>query len=226
MFKFRIKKFFKKNKKIEHTLPSSWRDVPGWINGAEQVYPAMVERFGDGAHFVEVGTFLGQSAIYMAGLIKDSGKKIKFETIDIWVVDEILHSHPPEIKEWRETWSFQHEGKKVLVGCYHIFKNILIYLELTDYVKPIIAESPLISKVYPDNSLDFIWLDGDHSFEAVYNELVAWYPKIKPGGRLAGDDLSLEGVWEALNTYKKNYGVEFIEEDNQENFAYWYIEKK
>jgi len=38
----------------------SFKDVPGWINDAEFVYPKMVNKAQDGDHFVEIGTLLGQ----------------------------------------------------------------------------------------------------------------------------------------------------------------------
>lgn len=39
-----------------------------------------------------------------------------------------------------------------------------------------------------DGSFDWAYIDGDHSYEAVKADLAAWYPKIKLGGALAGDD--------------------------------------
>ena len=48
----------------------------------------MVGRFESGAHFVEVGTFLGKSAIYMAVEIINSGKNIKFDCVDHWLGSE------------------------------------------------------------------------------------------------------------------------------------------
>ena len=66
----------------------SYKDVPGWINDAEFIYPQMVEQAQDGDHFVEIGTLLGQSTTHMAQLIKDSGKDIKFDAIDIfWEIE-------------------------------------------------------------------------------------------------------------------------------------------
>jgi len=38
------------------------------------------------------------------------------------------------------------------------------------------------------NELDFVYLDGDHSYEYVKKELELYYPKLKKGGVLAGDD--------------------------------------
>jgi hypothetical protein len=40
----------------------------------------------------------------------------------------------------------------------------------------------------PDASLDFVYLDARHDYESVIEDLVAWYPKVKPGGIFAGHD--------------------------------------
>lgn len=45
-----------------------------------------------------------------------------------------------------------------------------------------------------DESLDCAYLDGDHYRPGFDNDLEAWWPKIKPGGILAGHDLT--GEWE------------------------------
>ncbi len=41
---------------------------------------------------------------------------------------------------------------------------------------------------FSDESLDWIYIDGDHSEEAVYADMAAYFPKIKPGGLITGDD--------------------------------------
>jgi Methyltransferase domain len=41
---------------------------------------------------------------------------------------------------------------------------------------------------FADETLDFVYLDADHSYESVKADLDAWYPKLKPGGLFAGDD--------------------------------------
>ena len=48
------------------------------------LYKKMVSRFDSGSHFVEVGAFLGRSAVFMAVEIINSGKNIKFDCIDHW----------------------------------------------------------------------------------------------------------------------------------------------
>jgi hypothetical protein len=47
-----------------------------------------------------------------------------------------------------------------------------------------------------DHELDFVYIDGDHTYEAVKADLAAYAPKVRPGGLLAGDDYGVEGWWE------------------------------
>ena len=41
---------------------------------------------------------------------------------------------------------------------------------------------------FPDAYFDWIYVDGDHSTEAVKADLEKYWPKLKPGGILAADD--------------------------------------
>ena len=40
----------------------------------------------------------------------------------------------------------------------------------------------------PDGYFDWIYVDGDHSYAAVLEDLECWYPKLKRGGYISGDD--------------------------------------
>jgi len=42
--------------------------------------------------------------------------------------------------------------------------------------------------LFQDSSLDFVFLDADHSYSAVKNDIGAWFPKVKKGGLLCGHD--------------------------------------
>lgn len=44
-------------------------------------------------------------------------------------------------------------------------------------------------KRFQDHSIDFAYIDADHSYEAVLEDLKLWWPKIIPGGILAGHDV-------------------------------------
>jgi len=40
----------------------------------------------------------------------------------------------------------------------------------------------------PDGLLDFVYIDGDHSLEGIFNDIYAWTPKVRTGGVVAGHD--------------------------------------
>ncbi len=44
------------------------------------------------------------------------------------------------------------------------------------------------AQLFKDESLDFVYIDADHTFEGVTSDLRDWYPKVKKGGIIAGDD--------------------------------------
>lgn len=44
-------------------------------------------------------------------------------------------------------------------------------------------------------SLDFVYIDGDHRYEAVREDLFAWYEKLRVGGLLLADDYRSASWW-------------------------------
>ena len=61
-----------------------------------------------------------------------------------------------------------------------------------------------------DGLLDFVFIDADHSYEGVKNDIEAWLPKIRKGGILFGHDIDWPTVKKAVEE-KFDYT---IEEDN------------
>jgi hypothetical protein len=60
-----------------------------------------------------------------------------------------------------------------------------------------------------DASLDFVFIDADHSYEACLSDINAWLPKVRPGGLLCGHDFmqpDFPGVEQAVREY---FGKEF-----------------
>ncbi|GAH31076.1 unnamed protein product, partial [marine sediment metagenome] len=42
---------------------------------------------------------------------------------------------------------------------------------------------------FADSSLDFVFIDASHLYQAVLDDLRAWAPKVRPGGAMTGDDI-------------------------------------
>ena len=52
-----------------------------------------------------------------------------------------------------------------------------------------------------DGSLDCVFVDGDHSYDAVTRDLPFWWRKIRPGGKMLGDDYWMPHVERAVSEF-------------------------
>lgn len=51
----------------------------------------------------------------------------------------------------------------------------------------------------PDASLDFVFIDADHSYEEVCNDIREWSFKVRPGGYITGHDYDWPSVKRAVD---------------------------
>ena len=201
-----IPKYWKE--KYDIYVFDSYKDVPGWINDAEKVYPEMVSKAQDGDHFVEIGTLLGQSTSYMGQLIKDSGKDIKFDSIDLfWPIEHVIRNykssgHPKEFNQYLSDLLKEYDLRAP-----DIINHPLRILGVQEYVNLITCDEKYAHRLYDDNSLKFVWIDGDHGKDIVYNDLVNFWPKMKSGGTIGGDDIAYQEVLDDVKKFSKEYDV-------------------
>jgi predicted O-methyltransferase YrrM len=201
-----IPKYWKE--KYDIWVFDSYKDIPGWINDAEFIYPQMVEQAQDGDHFVEIGTLLGQSTSYMCQLIKDSGKDIKFDSIDLfWPIEHVIRNyknsgHPKEFNQYLSDLLKEYDLRAP-----DIINHPLRILGVQEYVNLITCDEKYAHRLYDDNSLKFVWIDGDHGKDIVYNDLVNFWPKMKSGGTIGGDDIHYKEVLDDVKKFSKEYDV-------------------
>ena len=62
-------------------------------------------------------------------------------------------------------------------------------------VKVLRRRSTDAAATFADGSLDWVYIDGDHSYEGVKADLEAYYRTVKSGGLMAGDDYGHVGSW-------------------------------
>lgn len=75
------------------------------------------------------------------------------------------------------------------------------------------------------DTLDFIYIDGDHSYEGVKSDIENWYRKIRVGGTISGHDyghVNFPGVKKAVDSYFKRFNYKI----NVEDGGVWWVEKK
>jgi hypothetical protein len=81
------------------------------------------------------------------------------------------------------------------------------------------------------NPYDFIYVDGDHSEEAVYADLKAWWPTLRDGGIMAGHDWWMVtdqhlGVKQAVMRFAEEHGVRKIYHTYMDDPQSWYFYKQ
>jgi hypothetical protein len=80
---------------------------------------------------------------------------------------------------------------------------------------------------FQDNFLDFIYIDANHDYKHVLEDLNAWYPKIRPGGLISGHDYLDSG----LNFGVRSAVLDFTRDkqlvvyNTWEDWPSWYIIK-
>lgn len=75
--------------------------------------------------------------------------------------------------------------------------------------------SPQAVRYIPITRFSFAFLDGAHHYEAVRDDIAAWWPKVEPGGVLCGHDLDHPrdggkfGVRKAVEEFTGSHDLEF-----------------
>ena len=76
-----------------------------------------------------------------------------------------------------------------------------------------------------DRSLDFVYIDADHSFDFTMQDLIEWSRKVRRGGIVAGHDwykFRGAGVVEAVNAYTNAHQInEWFIDDQRETSFFW-----
>lgn len=133
---------------------------------------------------VEIGVFRGSNS---KSILKELNIKMLY-LIDIW----------KETKGYAE--SYYHHGES--------YKKVIKELGNYNNIKIIKNFSKIASKYVP--FIDFVYIDGDHSYKGVYEDLKTWYPKIKNKGIIAGHDiLNIRDVLLAVSDFCREKKINF-----------------
>jgi predicted O-methyltransferase YrrM len=87
------------------------------------------------------------------------------------------------------------------------FYNEEVKSKYKDRLIPIKGCSYDVVDQLPNNSMDLIFIDADHSYESVKKDIVAYTPKLKDNGILSGHDIDYPGVNKAVRELIKDFDV-------------------
>ncbi|MEJ0019501.1 MAG: class I SAM-dependent methyltransferase [Acetobacteraceae bacterium] len=138
-------------------------------------------------HVLEVGVWKGASVVRMAGALRDLGIDGAVIAVDTWLgsAEHWLHGLEELGME---------NGRPALQKK---FMNNILAEDLADHVVPLPLDSLNAAHVLGARGigLDMIHLDGGHDYAIVMADLHAWWPLVRPGGALIGDDYYVTGDW-------------------------------
>ena len=142
--------------------------IPGWFNYSE-TYDVIADEIADDGKIVEIGSFLGRSTHYLATALVNANK----ENVKIYCVDTF-------------EGSTEHANIKLPKDFSEIFKENLRYFIGRNMVKVCQGRSDekRILDMFENESIDYIMVDGAHEYDAVQDDILNWWPKLKSNGTM------------------------------------------
>ena len=136
---------------------------------------------------VEIGSFKGKSACFICeGL---GSKKSQFFCIDTWCNDTMQ------------------EGRKDIFDVF--LKNTKDYKDKINMLRGFSHE--VINKWPKDRKIDFLWVDGDHSYQGVKKDIINWLPLVKKNSFVCFHDYrDAQGVKKAVDELVKDKKIKFV----------------
>lgn len=122
----------------------------------------------------EIGSFRGVSSELFALFCK------KLYCVDKWSEDAKWYD------EIAGGWKYEGHPELTLAES-HFDERMLNYSNVIKVRK----ESTIASNDFSDESLDLIYIDGDHTEQGFRNDMDSWIPKVKSSGVISGHDYSM-----------------------------------
>ena len=189
-------------------------DLQGW-GGTSSVLTAAITALRP-TQIIEVGSWKGASAIRMAKLCRELGIDATIACVDTWL-GSIEHLLNPQA---RAEYGTRH-GFPTL---YEQFLTNVIREGTSDIIVPFPQTSINAAKCLGALGVqaDLIYLDASHEEGDVYRDILAYWPLLRPGGVMVGDDYSrnFPGVVIDVARFSEQHGVpmKYIREK-------WFAEK-
>ena len=87
-----------------------------------------------------------------------------------------------------------------------------------DRVQIIRNESVKASSFFSDETFDFVYIDANHSYKYVKEDIAYWYPKVRKGAILAGHDY-MDGIIKGVDYGVKRAADEFCAANNKKIYT-------
>lgn len=144
------------------------------------------------AQVVEIGSWMGASTCFIGAGLK--GGQAKVHAVDNFAGQSTCGED--------RAWYQRHFDSLGARSTLEIFRANASRLGLSDRLEPVVSDSVTAARAMADRrgTIDFIFVDGDHSYEGCRSDIEAWVPFAKPGGTVAFHDFGsrASGVTRAI----------------------------
>lgn len=148
-----------------------------------------------GGTLVEIGSWMGLSGITMANaLYATRNLDARIFCVDTWLGS-------PEHQDF-DFIKRDEMYEKFLANVRGARADLVI--------RPVRAPSLEAAARFRDESIDVLFIDGDHSYEACLDDMLHWLPKVRPGGLVVGHDCYAyedNGVYRATLRFTELTGI-------------------
>ena len=142
--------------KFEADLADPERRTGPWSGHRRFAYDLL--RNGRPDVVVELGTHYGVSFFAFCQAVKDGAMHTRLHAVDTWKGDEHAGFYGEEVIE----------VVRRVIDCHYADLDIRLHRSLFDEAL----------EDFPDQSIDFLHIDGFHSYEAVRHDFTSWQPKL------------------------------------------------
>ena len=171
---------FKTIKQLGDAFPQDWISNKGLV--------PYIKRHGEKLKGIEIGTCRAESTAYFLE---------KCPNIDLLTTIDPYKGY--------QDWNGEITQETVERFMDIAKKNLKQYGKR---VKMLREESVNAASKFEDESVDFIFVDGDHSYDATLADCEAYYPKLKKGGIFCGHDYqTLEDVKRSIDDFRTKYKI-------------------
>jgi predicted O-methyltransferase YrrM len=162
------------------------QDIEGWLTHEEG------SRLADHAVqcqdlIVEIGAYRGRSSMYIAqGILNRCAE---------YLDPPVFYSIDPHDGTGVNGTKFDESD---MIVCYN---NLADNAQLGQFVRKLVASSSQVAPMFADRSIDMLFIDGDHSYEGVTDDLRRYIPKMKQEGLIFMHDWQLGSVRQAVDNF-------------------------
>lgn len=174
-------------------------DLQGW--GHEHgIFAATVKRVKPKL-IVEVGTWKGASAIRMGQVCRELGLDTEIVCVDTWLGDIAALTHTGTDSQRQRFASLRMVNGYPML--YYTFMRNVVDAGLQDMITPLPQTSENAAKILQFYRVkpDVIYLDAAERKEPVFRDLMFYWPLLRKGGHLIGDDYKNEEVRAGIDKF-------------------------